>query len=241
MSWTTPKNRGILLTLFSIAWGACFLAARAESGKPFSHELHKEQGAGCTDCHDADRNPPAPKKAACASCHEEGKTPAYVSRPREAPRTVFSHPRLRDSGRCDSCHTPERQGGMSLRPESHGPQWMKRHGGESEQSQDLPGRDCKTCHTQGACRACHLEKRPQSHAGLWRVRTHGSSAEWDHGDSCRTCHETGSCQGCHRATKPINHRGNWRTFHAVAAEGPGSESCLVCHRKIECAACHLKR
>jgi len=139
---------------------------------------------------------------------------------------------------CSRCHPGKM---ASTRPASHGLAWAKHHGMESEQSKDLHGRDCQTCHEQSACRACHLSHRPQSHTGLWRLRTHGISARWDRGDSCRNCHETGACQGCHRATKPVNHQGNWKTFHALAAGGSSSTSCLVCHRRADCAACHGAR
>jgi len=137
---------------------------------------------------------------------------------------------------CLACHGSDPRKEI---PADHKVVWKKRHGMESEwRAFDDHGRDCKLCHRDNACLACHRSQQPETHSGMWRVRAHGKAAAWDD-RGCKTCHETGSCIRCHREQKPLNHVGNWRMLHGRVG-GAFFSNCSVCHRLAEpnCAECH---
>jgi len=238
---TFPRSKLLLALWAGLIWGATPAPARAQNAPPFPHPIHKEQGAACPDCHDAAKAPPKLLTSACANCHEEGKVPAWKPALKDATRPAFTHPRHDAASRCEDCHHLNQQERMVTRPDNHGPTWTKSHAMASEHDRGIPGRDCKSCHAESDCRACHRTKQPASHNGLWRVRTHGVSAQWDHGESCKTCHQVGSCLGCHRTTKPLSHTSGWQILHPAAAAGQASTTCLVCHGRSFCLACHNRK
>jgi len=177
----------------------------------------------------------------CASCHA-----ATAAEEQKAGKPVMGF------ADCQKCHT---ENGIELKeknclachksdprkdiPADHKIVWKKRHGQESEwRGFGDHGRDCSLCHRDNACTACHRKEQPDTHTGMWRMRTHGKAAAWDD-RGCKTCHETGTCIRCHREQKPINHVGNWRFMHGKVG-GAFMDNCRVCHTLAEptCAECH---
>jgi len=192
----------------------------------FSHKLHVE-AAECMDCHKATAEDRAPTggtlmtETTCRACHQENGI--------EVART-----------HCNRCHG---KSAGEILPADHAGTWLMRHGKESRwRVFEKHGQNCNQCHGSDSCLTCHKSRRPRSHTGLWRLRTHGASASWDR-NSCKTCHETGTCIACHKTTRPINHVGNWGSpnppsGHARAARSTMDDSCNVCHHQAECMKCH---
>ena len=181
----------------------------------FPHALHVD-AADCADCHKVPAmRPPAGKKF-CDSCHAEAEVELVEAA-------------------CAKCHGKPAH---KITPPDHEGTWKVSHGKAAQwRVFDRHGKDCSTCHKSGSCQACHMEERPRSHTGLWRIRTHGTAASWNR-DSCRTCHETGACDSCHRTSSPLNHMGAWSKLHGLTARSKADTSCTTCHERGYCAACH---
>jgi hypothetical protein len=216
----------------------------------------KPSAESCTDCHDDDvpayisalskRAPlrfdhAAHEGVECAQCH--AKTAAD-----EQPRGQL----LVDKKGCDACHEENGvevagaacakchgKGAQEIVPPDHKQLWTVRHGKEARwRVFDQHGRQCSLCHKSDACVTCHKTTRPQDHTGLWRMRTHGTAAQWDR-DRCKTCHETGGCIQCHTSTTPINHTAAWSKTHGLAAKTSDTARCNVCHQMVNpCQSCH---
>ena len=181
----------------------------------FPHALHVDTGS-CTDCHKAPGMTFPRGKKACDTCHGENDV------------------EILDAA-CAKCHGAPAE---KLVPPDHGGTWAVSHGKAAPwRVFDRHGKDCTTCHKQGACDTCHRTSRPRSHTGLWRLRTHGTAASWNR-DTCRTCHETGTCTACHMNTQPLNHVGAWSKLHGFTARSKADGSCTVCHSAGSCVACH---
>jgi hypothetical protein len=165
------------------------------------------------------KNTPLVASDLCNSCHAKEKLPQ------------------RD---CSQCHEGKGEAMDRIEPSSHNNTWPVNHGREARWSPALGhGKQCKQCHRNAACVACHRTKRPRDHNGLWRLVMHGSFAKWDR-NRCKTCHETGACVSCHRRTRPLNHRGAWIRNHGRAS-GPGfNERCATCHSSGWCTNCHKR-
>jgi len=202
-----------------------YMKARKMKGVSFRHAVHKRTKSGvvitCHDCHkstiedEETKNQPLVAPEHCLSCHADM-------------RVGFSE------RRCDRCHLEKKK--SRVEPLSHHQKWRETHG-ERARWRDISGHgtQCALCHDNAACVACHRTERPRNHTGLWRVRMHGTAAQWDR-DRCKTCHETGTCIACHRRTPPINHRGNWVSNHGRVAGF--EERCTVCHNAGWCTDCH---
>ncbi len=209
----------------------------------------------------------AHRQVRCAMCHQSG-TSANRARSLSEWKGLVSPPLdrgFRASGRrCAACHTNPHRGyvtddcarchttrsftaltgarARAVLPRSHRGAWRKRHANLPEAGGELVANEqnCAVCHGTPGCRNCHRTEAPRSHTGLWRLRTHGTSASYD-AASCRVCHQTAACTQCHRRTRPLNHRGAWPTLHGYAAGGFGTSNCSVCHRRAECLRCHVAR
>jgi Cytochrome c3 len=190
----------------------------------FSHETHAA-AFECTDCHKETisdshkKGAPFVAEKRCNKCHDESGI--------EINKT-----------KCKSCHAKDAR---KLAPKDHSKTWKRTHGRRSTWGSKVHDLEqCSTCHKKSECVTCHRSNKPKSHTGLWRMRTHGTSAAFDR-DRCKTCHETGSCVFCHRTTSPLNHRGPWTTTHGLTAASRGSERCNVCHSTaVFCTPCHRR-
>jgi hypothetical protein len=145
---------------------------------------------------------------------------------------------------CAQCHTTSGFRNLSgaaraIKPNDHRGAWIRLHATlpPEEAETSAASNSCSICHGVPGCRNCHRTHPPRTHTGLWRLKTHGSAADFD-SQSCRVCHSTGSCVGCHRRTPPLSHRGAWGTRHGYAAGGFGDNNCFVCHGRAHCAQCH---
>jgi len=196
------------------------------SGIIFSHKLHVD-AAECKECHKATAEDkakaltaPIMSEKTCDKCHKDNDVEVKEAQ-------------------CARCHGHP---AAEIHPPDHkGPAWKMKHGKESRwRVFGEHGKDCALCHGKDQCTTCHKSEKPQSHSGLWRMRTHGTAAAWDRG-SCKTCHETGSCIACHKSTPPMNHMGAWETFHGSTARTVDNASCAVCHQQSYCLTCHKSR
>lgn len=144
-------------------------------------------------------------------------------------------------------------------PSSHASaDFVYRHGDKVGET----ARECRTCHTQESCTACHVtgvrqvaalppwvpgrgrgaqvaRTRPASHDAQFRDR-HGSLATAAP-KSCTTCHTRTQCLDCHRPTAAsagVYHPAGFLTRHPAAAYARET-SCADCHSPTGfCAACH---
>jgi len=200
-------------------WKLSTPARKLESD--FSHSKHHKK-MKCTDCHGStasdshEAGSPVMDFEGCSDCHREKDSNIPESQ-------------------CARCHGEDLK---NRAPDDHAHAWTRRHGAESGwRVFDEHGRDCEQCHARHQCIECHRTQKPADHTSLWRVRTHGTSADWDR-ERCRKCHETGTCVRCHRTTEPLNHRGAWKYTHGLAAQSRSSRYCNVCHSTSTCRACH---
>ena len=187
----------------------------------FPHAVHADSFE-CKECHaktigdTQTAGEPIMPQPGCIGCHEENGIAVAPSA-------------------CAKCHGADKK---REKPLDHAVNWERKHPQEAKwRVFDQHGKDCKMCHGQDTCLTCHKNNKPRSHTALWRVRTHGVSAEWDR-EGCKTCHETGTCIRCHRTTAPLSHKGAWRQTHGLAAQTRSNEHCTVCHSRSECIACH---
>ncbi|MBN2196068.1 MAG: hypothetical protein JW751_24845 [Polyangiaceae bacterium] len=209
----------------------------------------------------------AHRKVRCSLCHQPRRgagsarplsewkatnpPPLDLGFPSPGKRCVDCHADAhhgRASKDCTTCHTMKSFAALTgararaITPQSHRGSWLRRHAYLPETPGALggSGQNCAVCHGTPGCRNCHRTEAPESHGGLWRLRTHGSAASFEVA-SCRVCHQTASCTGCHERTRPLNHRGSWPTLHGYAAGGFGASNCSVCHRRTYCLSCHTAR
>lgn len=240
--------------------------------KTFDHKQHIEEGAECSNCHQADGSL---IKDACNECHDEGPPPWNPPARARRLNVKFPHKAHAESGECQQCHQKTLDGSQATgapmveqsgcvacheengvevaegdcsrchgedprrtAPTDHQQAWLARHGREAQwRVFDRHGQDCATCHRSDVCQTCHKTRKPRSHTALWRMRTHGLSAAFDH-QTCKACHQTGTCVRCHRSTAPLNHKGAWKSTHGLAAQVRDNQHCAVCHSLSWCAACH---
>ena len=204
--------------------------ARKLEGVLFDHSKHdrtkSKRKRQCIECHEITVNDAqtwknlliAPDR--CIACHTKEKVAIPVKM-------------------CARCHSREEKNRVA--PKNHGKNWPIHHGAEARFNPVLGhGKQCALCHANTSCVACHRTKRPKSHTGLWRLRMHGTEAQWDR-QRCKICHETGACVSCHRRTKPISHRGAWRTGHGRTVLPNSEEHCTTCHSPGWCVNCHKGR
>jgi len=200
--------------------------ARSLRNIDFEHFAHTRD-TECTDCHQITAQDSRSTTGLlvtpdeCLACHDSPTAKKPIAQ-----------------GACPKCHKRDPK---TLLPRSHTRTWERRHGVRARWRKGAGhGQRCSECHRDAACVACHRKKSPVSHTGLWRMRLHGTAAQWDR-DSCKTCHQTGACVSCHRRTPPLNHRGAWKSTHGIAAGVDGNERCTTCHQRAWCIACHKGR
>ncbi len=180
----------------------------------FSHEPHSFEK--CTACHPNDASDREevlagglPSMARCFECHDD----------RLASRA------------CETCHQLER---VERKPSTHDATWQRRHGREAD-GQEF---QCRLCHTESSCQACHATRMPQSHTQRFLRSTHGRMANRDR-SACSTCHQADFCQNCH-SQPPPDHTPTFMTTggHKQVAR-LRVRSCLTCHRfEADCSECH---
>ncbi|HZM01085.1 MAG TPA: cytochrome c3 family protein, partial [Planctomycetota bacterium] len=182
----------------------------------FSHSTHVSSGLACTVCHqgieesEAVDDTLAVEMATCVGCHERAGMPKEEE--------------------CSVCHkelSPDRA------PFNHAQAWKRRHGQTVRAEMGGAANDCRLCHSDQACTACHLDEKPASHNLYWHGRGHGIEAAMDR-ESCATCHQSDSCDRCHEEAEPLSHTGAWAgtlQTHCVSCHIPvQDESCFVCHQ-----------
>ena len=232
----TPKL-GLLTRFVTLA---VFLAGTptsyADDTKVFSHKMHVEEGADCTDCHHVEGTQQLPtlNKGACQECHDEG-APSWrlPVRTRRLP-IEFPHKLHAGALKCTDCHEKT---GAETQPA--GQTLLKRA-------------DCAACHQEKAvkvsennCAACHQGDRrrvaPKDHKNSWLTR-HGAESRWrvfdQHGRDCALCHRSDACLTCHKTNRPKSHTALWRMrTHGIQA-GWDRDSCKTCHNAGTCIRCH---
>jgi len=219
----------------------------------FTHQIHLDQGIGCTDCHEGIDKATTltkrhlPPSAKCAECHTDNR-PAPSTENIPPPRLTFSHAQhvsqKQIAGKCDFCHKKLPEMG--------------------EPYPKLSMETCTQCHKHqqdfayGRCRPCHLDLKgykPEvayAHEGDW-LRNHGAQAR-PSAESCAACHDQTYCGKCHgpttTAARPsviwpedvqasFIHRGDYVSRHTVEADANPS-SCQKCHGPQFCQACHAQ-
>ncbi len=204
--------------------------------KVFSHKQHAEEGAGCTDCHNAEGTDELPglSREVCQDCHDEGapnwRLPAVTRRL----RIEFPHKAHSDSLECNDCH--------------------EKTAAESQPADEslLEQPDCSVCHqendvkvSESKCAVCHGEDLrdipPKDHKRSWLIR-HGTESQWRvfdrHGKDCSLCHRSDVCLTCHKTRRPKSHTALWRTrTHGLSAAWDRG-ACKTCHNSGACIRCH---
>jgi hypothetical protein len=206
----------------------------------------------------------AHQKAACALCHQVRTAqtrPLSVTDWKKVAATKLDLTFPVRGHQCIECHSDPHGGNYgtdcqachatasfkqilvgtarSVRPLNHQGSWVRGHAALADVDDELAtGKgSCSTCHGAPGCLHCHRTQAPRSHTALFRIRTHGTVANFDP-NACSICHQAASCMQCHRRTPPLNHRGAWRTLHGYASGGFTDSNCFVCHRRADCALCH---
>jgi len=191
----------------------------------------------------------SPVPASCATCHaREFCTECHVDAlEQRAIRALASDPR-------SLVHEAKLQAPPSHEAEG----FVYRHGAEAQGG----ARECRTCHTQESCTACHVNPvRTVSELARWepgrgrgaqvvraRPASHGADFRDSHAPaatsspkSCTTCHTRTECLDCHRPTAASSggyHPAGFLTRHPVAAYSRET-ACADCHSPTGfCAACH---
>lgn len=177
----------------------------------------------------------------CAQCHVDAPEQPSVRALQRDPRSLVHRAALEE-------------------PASHAdPAFVRSHGPTAR----LEPAECRTCHTQESCLACHLatpqaaarmyaggpersagavvrREPPDGHRGDF-VERHGTEAAAAP-QTCAACHVRADCLECHRpgaaAVSPGYHSVGFLTRHPAAAYARES-SCSDCHSPTQfCAACH---
>ncbi|HOX46753.1 MAG TPA: cytochrome c3 family protein [Myxococcota bacterium] len=231
-----------LLAGLLAASGAVLAADGAAEGAPapaarlFSHKLHLEQGAECSQCHDPAVEEPALKQAGCADCHEDALPPWRLpAEARPLSRAAFPHRPHAARVECRECHAPtleDRQ--VAGEPFGAFDACQACH---RERSLPLRAKECALCHGQDARRV-----KPASHALADFGKAHGRLAlmleDAAHGQGCKQCHRADQCAACHRTREPASHTAIWRMRTHGLAAGWDRDSCKTCHESGTCLHCH---
>jgi hypothetical protein len=226
----------------------------------FSHQVHANQGADCSDCHgdvaggkmiqsghpdfkhtcrDCHRLMKAP--AGCPTCHDgyrEDRPPADHAEGaflKAHGRSVKPYFKVLPEDRCFFCH---QVAGCELchretKPEWHfDPFFTERHGEKVrwEMGGTLAEAGCGLCHDASGCAACHQQKPPRSHTLTFKNRTHGFMARLDR-TNCQVCHQQVFCVACHSRKEPISHRGQFRRGQ--------QNHCYTCHFPLSSNTCYV--
>jgi hypothetical protein len=175
----------------------------------FSHQLHKESGAACADCHSeaaasvkASDNLLA-KMEVCKSCHEDqvsknctychlsADSTTYRATPNPVRELTFSHQKHVEEQKtvCETCHTV----------------LDKENAGTGELVPAMA--TCASCHNgaqaANACETCHTNAaalRPADHNRTNYMREHKFSARLNDA-KCGACHTQETCIDCHNGSE----------------------------------------
>lgn len=216
---------------------------------PPSHRQPEFLGRGGEGHGSLATRPPGPVAASCAVCHartfclichvDAPEQPTVQALPPD-PRAKAIAVRLRP-------------------PDSHrDPTFLQHHGGVVR----ADARQCRTCHTQESCLACHAPSQrvavalparaPERGTGAQPARrppeTHRENFASRHGSvaattpaTCAGCHVRTDCLDCHRpnaAAASGYHPASFLTRHPAAAYARETR-CGDCHNAGSfCAACH---
>jgi hypothetical protein len=126
----------------------------------------------------------------CVDCHRNLVHNAKQTARNKPPMTVCykCHDGKKASNACSACHTEKAV------PEDHkAADWLVIHSDVQKQDPAY----CDKCHgwVKGYCTECH-QRRPKSHAGLWRTNHRNRIAEVGM-RNCLQCHNEQFCIRCH--------------------------------------------
>jgi hypothetical protein len=216
---------------------------------------HRDPGFALASGHGAAATAHPPVAVSCATCHarefcitchvDAPEQPAIQALDRD-PRSVAVHARL------------------DAPPSHRDARFLAGHGAEVRSNPQ----DCRTCHTQESCWACHagaprvaaalfrqspergagariVRRPPVSHATTFRDR-HGSQAAAG-AATCAGCHVRPDCLQCHRPNagqgsggRGAYHGAGFLTRHPAAAYARET-ACADCHNvRSFCASCHAQ-
>lgn len=263
--------------------GGCVTCHQNESG------VHLAQDAVCTTCHTSLARSPGLSKAQIAAFPKPAwhTTPDFVST--HAPRTSAALAQCatchsRES--CERCHAnaPSVPAIMQLptdarvkelvrgvaatypTPASHATdRWSTAHGTAAIASASSQG--CANCHTQPACKSCHVGGKNTSGRAnaviatlpmpvkdgapgvrLASARVHPADFLAQHKTTaasgrlaCTQCHEQRECTSCHAGNSTRRyHPLDFSSRHAASAYAQ-DQTCSSCHRtETFCRSCHLQ-
>lgn len=231
-----------------------------------SHKKHLERGIECTFCHaNVVHGPNAavkniPKMSSCLECHDGSRASNscelchetfgarkssnfssdwIAGHKREVANDITSCKQCHKEDFCQNCHqsTATRQIPTKLnikesKLRAHPSGWIKTH---SDLAKKNPS-NCKTCHAERFCIACHQEKIPASHSNSMWFSNHGKQIAQD-ASSCIVCHKSAFCLKCHATQPPSSHNSSWIKRHPAQAVTI-SKVCETCHTKDYCRKCH---
>ncbi len=248
-----------LAAAISVLSGACVAYKNGAAAPPkedrgirFSHELHTEQGLGCTDCHEVENRHASlpghdvcsvcheidmdePEEAACAFCHSLPGLEVRVREARLDDEVRFSHETHQEAAiDCSVCHpNPDTS---SLPTTNLKPFCMDCHG---ETSPAL--NECTVCHTEvtrDTIPKFRGETRIQHDAPVVWENIHGRESRIDPA-YCALCHDSQtSCDDCHQKNPPQSHTAAFRRHtHGLQATWD-RQSCAACHEEDSCRKCH---
>ena len=205
---------------------------------------HEPEKQDCGTCHPSGSlatpsNGREIEPSTCNACHLEWESRSYS----QEGSLSFRHvPHLAGGLECEECHSIEHEHGQlalpetscsakchSVRPASHGEDWLEGHGPDFESK----ARDCASCHSTEFCRGCHGAEMP--HPEGWEAE-HPKAASHSQ-EMCMRCHAGDSCQECHATQKPASHTSKWLQQHGQASR----DSCARCHVKSACIECHSSK
>ncbi len=232
---TKAKRRfvAVAVALGCLALSSPFIASELVL---FSHSMHIDEDAECSQCHveTEDGSAPSVNKEYCTECHDDG-VPSY----RLPARAVkmgggFPHGTHVDAAECKDCHeatiTETQKAGALIVPQE------KCTACHKAKNVKVSSANCGACHPRG-----RRQKPPSDHEGNWLLK-HGAESRWSavsgHTKDCSSCHRRDACATCHRTKRPQSHTGLWRLRGHGLAAGWDRNSCRTCHETGACISCH---
>lgn len=190
-------------------------------GTLIDHTEHAERNGSCVSCHlytghpDPDAERPLLLMTQCFTCH--GRTATA-----KAP------------GTCETCHPPS----FELKPSSHEEQekWLGEHGPIAKKDRT----ECRMCHEESYCSACHGLEMP--HPATWAKSESGHAAIAEKSRSlCAKCHKEKPdlCSMCHHKGLAASNR-PWLAQHPDMVKQRSASMCLDCHVTTFCTHCHTQ-
>jgi hypothetical protein len=263
--------------------GACLACHQNREG------VHLAQDAACTTCHTSLAQSPALSKSQIAAFPTPAwhTTPGFLSA--HAPKTagaVAQCATCHSRESCQRCHANARAVPAIMQlatdarvkelvhglaatyptPASHDVErWRTSHGAAALAS--ASGQGCANCHTQPACKSCHVGGKGTSGRAndviaalpvpvkdgapgvqLASVRVHAADFLAHHKTTaasgrltCTQCHQQRECASCHAGNSSRRyHPLDFSSRHATSAYAQ-DQTCANCHRTENfCRSCHLQ-